>query len=448
MMGKRIIKLTLGLTATVILISCAVVPPTLIPSTTTVSSTTISLAESPIFATVEPSATTSPTVTTPEPEQATDQPTIVKKQPAAPPHFNAGENVVIDTIHMVNVTDGWGISGPYILTTRDGGKSWQEASPPESLPDGNLARAYGAFPDEQTAWVIYGVDQSGATDPTYAYFQIQPIASVWSTFNGGKTWTASPPLMHKAIGDWTWAEFAFVDDTTGWMMMRGVYLGAGTHYMAQFFQTFDGVTWHPLESDVGVDYTGMVFADEDTGWLTWQTTGPYAAAPPAYALTSDGGYYWDVNELPPPDDAPHLFEQFEYCESYQPDLLSPQSIRLLAACFDYYYPPKEFISYLYASDDSGDSWNMYPLPEKVNGAQSTLIFFDEDNCLLLGRDMYQSDDGGETWTYIKTVSWDGQFSFVDDQNGWAIARNDKELALVKTTNGGKTWVQLDPIVTR
>ena len=34
--------------------------------------------------------------------------------------------------------------------------------------------AYGTFPDEYSAWVIYGFDSIGADDPRYAYFQIPP----------------------------------------------------------------------------------------------------------------------------------------------------------------------------------------------------------------------------------------------------------------------------------
>jgi len=450
MKGHRIIKTTMGLIASVILISCEVVPPTMIPSP---SPEPVAITENLPTATrvpdtAEPVLTPSPAEITPEPEQATVAAFIATPQSAAAPHFKNGEKILITYIHMVNTAEGWGISGSYILTTSDGGETWHEVTPPEPIPVDSFAPAYGTFYDEKTAWVIYCNDPSLTSDPFTAGCVTPSDTSVWSTTDGGETWTASPPLFHNVNAELTWAEFATVDSTTGWMMIRGVYVGAGTHYVAELFQTVDGVTWDSLDGDEGVDYTGMVFADENSGWLTWQTTGAYAAAPPEYAVTDDGGYNWETRDLPPPDDAPDLFTQYDYCEPYQPNLLSAQSVRLLVACFDYYDPPREFISYLYNSDDAGKSWNILPLPEKVNASGYTLIFFDGENCLLLGREMYQSDDGGETWELIKTVNWDGQFSFIDDQNGWAVARNEGELALVQTEDGGRIWSKLSPVVVR
>ena len=55
-------------------------------------------------------------------------------------------------------------------------------------------------------------------------------------------------------------------------------------------------------------------------------------------------------------------------------------------------------------------------------------------------------DGGRSWDFVKTVQWDGQFSFVSDQVGWAVARQGEALALVSTTNGGRTWNLLKPSI--
>jgi hypothetical protein len=411
-------------------------PPTAEPRTAT-----------PTLPREEPSPLPSPPEVTPEPEQTPETTYQPEKQPAAPPHFSEGDVPPLDSVHMINTTDGWAIGGAYVFTTRDGGMTWKEVTPPQQVEEGSLAQVYGAFPDEETAWVIYGLDLANIGDPFY--LQIPPEAVVWSTFNGGESWIASPPLMHEAYGDATWAELAAVDDATGWMMVRGVYVGAGIHYAAQLFQTVDGIAWIPIPNgDVGVDYTGMVFADEENGWLTWQTTGAYAAAPPEVARTTDGGYTWEVMELPPPDDAPDLFADYEYCEPYSPNLLSASSIRLLVACYGFSGPSNDTLRFIYRSDDAGDSWTIYPVPEMPNSTASTLIFTDEENSLLLGRDLLQSSDGGETWDLVKTVYWDGQFSFVDERNGWAIARNQEEIALVQTEDGGRTWSRLDPVVVR
>ncbi len=234
-------------------------------------------------------------------------------------------------------------------------------------------------------------------------------------------------------------------------MVRGVYLGAGTHYAAQLLRSTDGgLTWLPLISngnfDYNYDYTGLIFADPDHGLAAWQTTGAYAPSPPEYALTSDGATNWVVRQLPPPAEAPDLFDTSPYCEPFQPHMFSGESIRLLVGCFDIHEPPQEFSSYLYSSDDGGSTWASTQLPEKVLANQTTLFFFDNDNALLLGRDIYQSADGGQTWKYVKSVTWDGQFSFVDPQTGWAIARANGERALVKTSNGGALWTEIKPVI--
>ena len=364
-------------------------------------------------------------------------------EPAAPPHYQVGDPIQLDEIHMMNANEGWALSGPYVLVTTDGGVTWREATPPETFPNEATATAYGAFTDSQTAWVIFSIGKD-QQDP-----QIAPEASVWHTADGGQTWTRGAPLLHEAYGDYLWAEFAALNAEEVWLLVRGVYSAAGRHFRAQLFHTSDGgVTWTPLagEADLNWDFTGMVFSDGANGWLTWQTTGAYASSPPEYAVTNDGGDSWETFELPPPPDTRDFYDQYEYCEPYQPNLISDTSIRMLMGCFDYFDPPQEYVSYLYASDDGGFTWEITRLPEPVLASLSTLIYFDADYALLLGREMYSSADGGRTWTHVKTVYWDGQFSFVGPGQGWAIASSSEGVALVRTVDGGRTWALIKPVI--
>ncbi len=404
-------------------------------------------AAAPALPPTVPTASPEPPTETSEPPTATEEPTLPEPTfpapasvpvPAAAPHFRSGAPIQLDEIHMVTSTEGWGLSAKYVLVTADGGQTWREVTPPVTFLDGTPDKAYGAFLDAKTAWVIFaGSDH------------IPHEAQVWHTTDGGATWTPGAPLLHQAYGDSVWAEFAVLDAQNVWLLVRGVYVGAGTHHDHELFHTADGgLTWTSLDGQISDDYTGLVFRDALNGLRTLQTVGAYAAAPPAYDVTTDGGANWDQRELPPPPEAPDLFTQYDYCETYQPNLDSTKFIRMLVGCFDYYDPPHKFVSYVYASYDNGNTWHTQLLPDKVLAPQDTLRFFGAYPTLLLGRDMYQNTNGGfGDWTHVKTVNWDGQFSFVDPQNGWAVARSsDGEVALVQTVNGGGTWSVIKPAI--
>lgn len=334
---------------------------------------------------------------------------------------------------MVDATDGWGKAGPFVLRTRDGGLTWEEVTPPATDIDPATGEAFAGFADASNAWVVFATAS-----------QIPSETTIWATMDGGETWSPAA-ISHEARGEMVWATFSVADANTAWVAIRGVFAGAGTHYVASFLRTTDGgASWNPLEGDVGVDYTGMAFANADVGWLTWETTGAYAPAPPDYAVTQDGGVTWDVRSLPAPDDAPTLFDDFEYSEPYQPDLISAESARLLVGAFHYDYGASGSRNYLYLTDDGGDHWQIHALPAGVLASEATLVFFDPEAALLMGRDMYRTENAGQSWEHVKTVFWDGQFSFVDPLHGWAVARSGDALALVRTVDGGASWVELKP----
>jgi len=62
----------------------------------------------------------------------------------------------------------------------------------------------------------------------------------------------------------------------------------------------------------------------------------------------------------------------------------------------------------------------------------------------VGRDLYLTLDGGFSWTKVKSVTWDGQFSFVSQALGWAVARSEEAIALVTTSDGGRSWTEIQP----
>jgi photosystem II stability/assembly factor-like uncharacterized protein len=366
-------------------------------------------------------------------ETETPWPTVAS-QPAAPAQLPSGTKIQLDEIHMVNQGDGWGISGGLLLKTADGGRTWREITPATGQAD----RVYAVFLDAQTAWMVFSMGG-----------QVDNPLTIYHTTDGGITWTYNqgPPIYTQVVGDTTWAEFATLNAQNIWMLVRGVYVGAGTHYNHELFHSTDGgITWISQDGEISDDYTGMVFADENFGLRTLQTIGFYGPGAPTYDVTIDGGTTWVNRELPPPPGAPNLFIDYPYCESYQPILLSTQSIHMLVGCFDYSDPPTQFTSYLYTTQDGGTTWTMVHLPAKVLASQSSLFYFDVQNALLLGKNMYKSTDGGQTWIYVQTVSWQAQLTFVDPLHGWATGGLPGEKALVSTIDGGKKWVLVKPTI--
>lgn len=381
--------------------------------------------------------TPTPVPTLVPPADETAQATPVP-QPAAAPRLKLYQDIVLDYIKMTSRTEGWGITGQTILTTVNAGLTWHEATPPEPIPEGSEVTAYGAFLNAKTAWVIYAING-----------QINPEASVWHTTDKGLTWTPGAPLNHQAFGDKLWAEFTVLDANTLWIMIRGVYAGAGMHYDHRLYSSTDGgLTWNFLPSEFSDDYTGMSFADASSGIRTLQTTDPYDAAPPAFEITLDGGAIWEKRELPPPPDEPDLFTRFAYCETYQPVALPFQSYRLLVGCFDNLNPHKLFEGYFYSSKNGGSTWTFGKLPVKARADIGQLVYFDAKTIYLLGKDSFRSTDDGMKWSYLKVVNWDGQFSFPDPQNGWAIARFKNAVSLVKTSNRAATWKIVLPRIVR
>jgi len=382
-----------------------------------------------------PDSTPTPTPPTPLIPPPTPVPTPSGAQ-ASVALYSPGQSIVMDSIKMITAKEGWGISRSSVLVTMDGGKTWVEVTPPSSLLTNRNATAYGGFYDTKTAWVIFSADD-----------QISPSEGIWYTTDGGVTWMPGPPLGHKAFGDRMWAEFSVLDARNLWVMIRGVYVGAGTHYNHQLFRSIDGgFSWVTYDSPNSDDYTGMVFFGGNDGVRTLQTTGSYAPAPPVLETTTDGGMTWVSRELPAPQIKPDLFKRYPYCETYSPVMLSSQSIRVLMGCFD--YPHLIYAGYFYESDDGGQTWKSFPLPSKAHAETSQLVYFDDSHILVMGRNSYRSNSAGQGWTFIKTVNWDGQFSFVDPKTGWAIAREKGLSALVSTINGGATWSLLKPVIAK
>ena len=386
--------------------------PSLIPATP------VETAASP-GPTPSPAASTSPTV-----------PAII--------HFSSGTTPEFRFIWMIDAASGWGIARAaapedHVLRTSDGGRSWQDVTPPEPsvLPPVQSADAVGTFPDARVGWVAYVVSPAEPA-PSEIHF--------WRTSSGGQEWESGGRVDLSGFPDVA-PIIAFGDVDVGWLLVEQ-FVGMGHHAFTLLRTQDGGRNWGqlagPPESESTCHHTGLVFADASTGWMTGEC--PFdVGGGVLLEVTRDSGVTWHPLEVPPPSQAPDLFGSGLPCGARSPRLFAPESGSLVVTCMlDSAGGPQEQ-SYLYATTDGGVTWQTSAFPG------GDLYLLDPNRGWALSTDIYWTEDGGATWTKIKTVDWEGQFSFVDAMAGWAVARSVDESALVRTLDGGRTWELLEPI---
>jgi photosystem II stability/assembly factor-like uncharacterized protein len=161
--------------------------------------------------------------------------------------------------------------------------------------------------------------------------------------------------------------------------------------------------------------------------------------------SQDSGTTWESQSLPEPEDpskSDPSISDFD-CGSILPHTFSELEVTLIVECRmleNAGSPNNKYIyrNYLYSTKDGGLSWQSHPAPSGF------LHLISSDTGWMLGEEIHFTDDGGVTWTKINEVSWEGQFSFVDANHGWAVARNDDEITLMKTEDGGRSWMTIEP----
>ena len=377
-----------------------------------------------------------PTAEMPEP------PTPVPATPApaslAIAHLSPGAHLVVSWIQMVDAATGWatgarGDAADHVTRTADGGVTWSDVTPPEEAPAPDAPKtALGFALDGLHAWVVFS-PLGGYPTP------LAPV--VWRTTDGGSTWLPSVPLATEGLSEMFAPDrFFFLDETHGWLM---VALGAGmSHEYIALFRTVDGgLTWERLLDPYGIyiqsfSKTGMAFADADYGWVTRDSHGVQPGI--ILDITEDGGLTWEERTFQPPEPAAAFFDEWA-CGAHSPVFFGSQSGLFGLTCLSY-QDFKTSKSYIYRTNDRGMTWAIVPSPD------GDLRFLNPNEGWAFGPTIDWTEDSGLTWEAVKQVSWVGQFSFVDRQRGWAVARSDTAIALVSTTNGGTSWQEVHPVI--
>jgi photosystem II stability/assembly factor-like uncharacterized protein len=373
-----------------------------------------------------------------------------------PRRLRSGTPLNIITLHMLDASQGWAVGqidtdlNDRILFTYDGGQTWQDRTPYAALsaapPEGLSAMT--AFGSAQNAWVTYA-----ALSPQSAQSQ----AFIWLTQDGGLSWQTSAVLDLAGITQ-EYYQPGFLgfllDQQHGWLL---AHLGAGMNhdYVAIFTTSDGGQTWQRMvdpQNDpdlMACAKSALVFSTDQIAWLAGNCPGLM----PALFLyrSTDGGHSWSLVTPPPPNGQPSDFfsgNQFA-CGISKWVYTASRDLMFLLRCDN--YNQNFTLSWLYSSHDSGLTWEAYSIPVpfgevsfRTKGEGWLLGAFKNDPAA--NQELYHSIDSGRSWTPVLPVGWQGQPEFVTSTKGWVAAQSRGDRALVRTTDGAKTWQVINPII--
>lgn len=372
------------------------------------------------------------------------------------------------TLHMINAMIGWAVSWDItgsntytILKTIDGGRHWKsmlQCLPTQEIGKGFIAGCSTDFHSASVATVV---------QPEYDSKTRNSRLRILHTSDGGQTWLSSlinaRDLQTPAV---------FVDDLHGWVFATDHFPGPdpGSAYIGGqivLYRTHDGgKTWQRIASGPSTSQIAstsddaygipplaasarMQFVTPSTGWLIGSALHRDMSNYSWLYVTHDGGSSWHKVDLSFPAQALALWRPtfFTEQEGLFPVLTSGPA------------PQYARGTMLFTTQDGGQSWTSTAVPFDVTNA----VFIDMNHAVSVNAtdsmSLYTTSDGWKHWTKVQiqtTFKRIYGFDFVSPTLGWALAdnrtfflpepgggiRKGDVIALVQTTDGGRTWHEI------
>jgi len=160
------------------------------------------------------------------------------------------------------------------------------------------------------------------------------------------------------------------------------------------------------------------------------------------SVTHDGARTWSDLPIPLPKDLPEAFKSGQSeCGATNIERIGENAAGVRTQCLVYdNKSPRYFFFHL--TPDRGITWHAWQTNGTENFINATTGWRIESPGTEQLTKVLHTSDSGATWTVISSVPWAGSLYFVSDQVGWAIARQVEATALLKTIDGGKTWVEV------
>ncbi len=324
-------------------------------------------------------------------------------------------------VHFINDNKGWVMSYNSILTTEDGGNTWETQL---SSDDDFFRRLF--FIDENEGWAlgweyIYHTTNAGNTweqqnlpshtgelnDVFFLNSDIGWIVGgykiVMKTTDGGNTWVK---IMNTYTGNIRFQSVVFFDELNGCVVGHQNEMSN-----AIAMATSDGgLTWVETTPPDHSGFTKIILKDSLTGWTCGYSGG--------LLVTNDRGNTWiDKSNI-------YYYSLKDICffDDNNGVLMENYSVRL--------------------TFDGGENWDSI-VPIVVSTGQRSLSNWDYNKIITVGSagSISKSVDGGISWERVSKGLAENinQIGFFNSLDGFAITEAWTDGDLIRTNDGGYNW---------
>ncbi len=311
-------------------------------------------------------------------------------QHSSPLPFSLAASQAVNDIAMISPTVGWLSTPAGIYATVDGGLHWAQQWPNIPMTASRISmRPSGA------GWMV-----------------TQNLAStLWVTHNGGETWTALPHT------------FGVIASLDLWNHSRGMVVS---------LQGVSGITrdggrqWIPLNwprsMKSGLNQAlGIQFVNSRDGWATNLSD--------QLLTTENGGRKWSpVHQFPPGPLAV--------------DFLSTHDGWALTGVKSSRVSPSRWNVHVVMTHDGGKNWSSAGSIHLLENPMSLSFISMNQGWVATANSLLETTDGGRTWSAVSLPHVHP--ASIDALSAHSVYLVTLRGRLLKTQNGGKTWISLIP----
>jgi photosystem II stability/assembly factor-like uncharacterized protein len=372
---------------------------------------------------------------------ASPAPTLIPTPTVAPGVLN---------VRMFNAAVGWAQrqSDGAILHTTNGISQWNVAAP--NLGTDQILAV--AFVDADAARLL------AAPAAAANNFETPAAITSWASDDGGASWSKGGSLTGLVLLNEQPGSLDFVDRKDGWYSITGL-AAAGSSAIFIYRTSDGGAQWSEVDASdfsspgrpgkipTGCDKNPASFINATTGWVTAQCNG----GPTFFYVTHNAGVNWSDQALPIP-------KSIYGTQTAPPQFTSSNEGFMLA---DAGAPGANWL--LYVTTDGGRTWNLRATPvanppaSYFLGAENGWIAGSPNSTLAPESALWVTSSAGRTWASVTpNLSLQGlSLEFVTPQLGWAFApfaipfaQSSPPSQLLQTTDGGRTWAVLNPVISQ